>query len=121
MLSNKLKLNDDKTEFLIIGSKNNLSHLTNKNLTIGNTEIIATDSVRNLGVIFDKTLGLDQHINNVRKRGFYHVRNLSLASKFLDMEDRNKIAHAFVTSILDYSNSLLYGLPANKIKKLQLV
>ncbi len=29
--------------------------------------------------------------------------------------------HAFVTSTLDYGNSLLYGLPYTKLRKLQMV
>ncbi len=44
-------------------------------------------------------------INNISKAGYYHVRNLA----------------TFVTSTLDYGNSLLYGLPYTKLRKLQMV
>jgi len=42
-------------------------------------------------------------------------------NKFLDESQRNTLAHAFVTSILDYGNSLLYKIPNNQIQKLQLL
>ena len=48
MTFNKLKLNMEKTEFLIIGSEHN-SNLT---LNVDTTEIKPVSSVRNLGVFF---------------------------------------------------------------------
>jgi hypothetical protein len=60
-------------------------------------------------------------VNNICKSGFYHVKNLSSIRNSLDEGSANIAAHAFITSKLDYGNSLLFGLPNTQIHKLQLV
>ncbi len=39
----------------------------------------------------------------------------------MDLKTAKVVAHAFITSTLDYSNSLLYGLPKKEINQIQLV
>jgi len=41
--------------------------------------------------------------------------------KYLSFESAERFAHAFITSRLDYRNSLLYGVPEYKIRELQRV
>jgi hypothetical protein len=84
-------------------------------------EIKPVNSTCNLGVIFDKEMTFKDHVNGVCRRGFYHVRDLFSLRKSLNEDDMKTAAHAFVTSILDYGNSLLYGISDYLIHKLQLV
>ncbi len=121
MIANKLKLNDEKTEVILLGTKHRLDHLGQIEITVGDMTIHPTDKVRNLGVIFDKHLSMDDQVNSVYKQGFYHVKNLWRIRKFLNEEQTNIAAHAFVSSKLDYGNALLGGAPKYQIKKLQLV
>jgi hypothetical protein len=54
---------------------------------------------------------MDVHIGKVcskASRGFYNIKQIR---KYLAMESTKTLAHAFVTSHLDYCNSLLYGIP----------
>ena len=53
MTEKRLKLNLDKTEFIIIGTKQQLSKMKFVTIEIGSETIHARTSVRNLGVIFD--------------------------------------------------------------------
>ena len=53
MGSNRLKLNDDKTEFIIIGSRQQLSKITDIAVKIGNTTIQSVESVCDLGYFLD--------------------------------------------------------------------
>ena len=43
------------------------------------------------------------------------------SENFLDQATTERLVHAFVTSRLDCNNSLLYGLPASQLARLQLV
>jgi hypothetical protein len=56
MQSNLLKLNQDKTELIIFAPKNHLRGFENCHLSFDGTVVSDVSSVRNLGVIFDKTL-----------------------------------------------------------------
>ena len=56
MLNDKLKLEDDKTEFLIIGASQQLAKVTISSLRVGNSAITPVSSARNLGSWFDAKL-----------------------------------------------------------------
>ena len=53
MSNNKLKLNDDKTELLIVPSKNAQNKIQNTHIQIGSSTISASNNVRNLGIYLD--------------------------------------------------------------------
>ena len=90
-------------------------------ITICETNISASDKARNLGIIFDKELSMDSQINNVVRNGYLNIKNLSSIRNTLDIDTAKMAGHAYVTSTLDYENSLLYCIPQNKIKRLQIV
>ena len=121
MTDNRLQLNDNKTEFIIIGTSQQLKKVTFNSIQVGDSKIIAVDEARNLGVIFDKEMGLKTHIRHIRKKGFFHVKNISSIRRYLDKNSTKTAVHAFVTSTLDCGNALLYGLPSSQLHRLQLV
>ncbi len=121
LMSNKLKVNDDKTIFMLLGAQYWLNKLNLNNIQIGETIVEPVDHTKNLGVIFDKEMTMQAHVNYICKRGYYHVKDLFSLRKFLDENDTNTAAHAFVTSIMDYGNSLLYGISDYLIDKLQVL
>ena len=61
------------------------------------------------------------HVNSVCKSAFYHLCNISRIRKFLSSKTTEILVHAFVSSKLDYCNSLLYNVPKYVLKKLQSV
>lgn len=63
-LTNNLKLNDAKTQLIVIGLKRQLSKLPDITGRVGTAVIRTVDHVRNLGVLFDINLSLDLHIAN---------------------------------------------------------
>ena len=121
MTADKLLLNDDKTEFVVIGTKQQLAKVQLNNITIGQFEITPTSSVRNLGVWFDSTLSMNSHINKTCSLAFYYLYTIRKIRKYLSRESTEKLIHAFVSSRIDYCNSLLFGLPAYQIYKIQRV
>ena len=74
---------------------------------------------RNFGVIYDSSMSMENHIMAICKAAFYHLRNISRIRKYLSSQTAEMLVHAFVSSRLDYCNSLLYGLPKELLKKLQ--
>ena len=56
MVSDKLKLNDDKTEFIIIGKSQQLAKASINTLRVGSAAITPVSSARNLGSLFDSKL-----------------------------------------------------------------
>ena len=53
MYQDKLKINDDKTEFLIIGSRQQTLKINDYTIRVGTTDIKPVSEVRNLGSWFD--------------------------------------------------------------------
>jgi hypothetical protein len=120
MVNNKLKLNGDKSELLVITA----AHRPQPNLICLNvaTECVSsTTTARNIGVTFDDSMSLTCHVTNVCKSASYHLRGIFKIRKFLSNESTATLVHAFITSRLDFCNSLLFGLPAYLIKRLQLI
>ena len=121
MLTSRLKLNGDKTELLVIGTRKQCAKLSNLFVNIGNSTIEPNEKARNLGVVFDANLPLKSPVNSLCSSARYYLHNIRLARKYLTQEAAEKAIHAFVTSRLDCNNSLLYGLPMCELKKLQKV
>ena len=121
MIRDQLKLNDDKTEFLLIGTKQQLEKVNFSSITVGDALIEAKSEVRNLGSWFDSHLNMSIHISKLCASAFCHLYNIGRIRKFLSSDATKALVHAFVTSRVDYCNSLLYGLPAIQINKVQRV
>ena len=77
MKSSKLKLNSDKTEFIISGTKQQKHKLSNHfPVKLLENDISPSDSVRNLGVILDSNFSFHKHASNMCKSCFYHIRDI---------------------------------------------
>ena len=118
MTYNKLKLSSDKTEIIVLSSAYRPRPLIDS-LNISNSRISPSSSVRNIGCILDEKLLLDDHILSVCKSCFFHIHNIWKIRKYLSRSACETFVHAFVSSKLDFCNSLLYGLPKSSLQKLQ--
>ena len=115
----KLKLNDDKTEFMIIGSRQQLEKVSVAELCVGDISVAPGSTARNLGVLFDRNLKFDVQITKTCCAGYYYLHNLRKIRKYLTLDSTRCLVRALVMGRVDYCNSLLYGLPRNNINKLQ--
>ena len=119
MANNFLKLNADKTQFMILGGKHDLAKVSCRKVIVGNEEVLPSATVRNIGAMFDATLTMREHVNSVTKSSYFQIRNLSKIRKYLSNEAANSLTHAFITSRLDNLNSLLYNISDCQLKRLQ--
>ena len=82
-------------------------------------EVQPSSSVRDLGVIIDKNINMHAHINMVCRNASLALRRIGRIRPFLNKSTTEILIHAFVTSLLDNCNSLLFGIPDKDTSKLQ--
>ena len=85
------------------------------------TMVTPATSVRNLGVVFDNELTMVQHVNAVTSSCFYQLRQLRFVRRSLSLETAKLFVHAFISSRIDYCNSIVYGASGHVTRKLQSV
>ena len=121
MDSNGLKINESKTEFIILGSKNSLVRVDHDHvfLHVGDNVIKPASRVRNLGVIFDNNMSFIEHVSSVSKSVRYQLRNLGFIRKFLTPRACEQLLHALISSRLDFCNAILFGLTKRQLDRLQ--
>ena len=112
------KLNDDKTEFILIETRQQLAKVNLSILCGGDEHITQSSEVKNLVCWFDSQMKFNTRITKSCNAAFFHIFNIRRIRKFLS-EDTTRTVNAFVTSRLDYCNCLLYGLPAIYLNKLR--
>ena len=120
MSMNKLKLNDEKTEFLVMTSRYQQHKIHDHNIKVDTATIHASKSARNLGIIFDNNLCMDEHVKRICQTVYFHIRNVNSIRKILTTETAATIIHALITSRIDNGNSLLTGISEHLLRKLQL-
>ena len=120
MSSSKLKLNPDKTEFILFGSKKRRERLSACfPIDILGNPLHPTESVRNLGVWFDSDFSFSKHVQKVCKGWFCQLRDFRNIRQFLTQDAAVSVANAFVSSRLDYCNSLFRSLSKASLHRLQ--
>ena len=86
MMQNKLKLNDDKTEVLIINSPRQKIRINTIPVQIGDSQIVPSKTAKNLGVIFDSHFSMDKQIKSICQKSYFHLRNIGKIKKYLNKE-----------------------------------
>ena len=76
MITNKLKINDSKTEFIVFRSPQLKCDLSGVSVNVGESMITQSSKVRDLGVIFDQFLNFDDHITAICRSTHFHIRNI---------------------------------------------
>ena len=117
--SNLLKLNDSKTEFLVVGSAYAKSVPDIKSIQVGEVAVEAGESARNIGMVMDERLTMKEHIHSVCKAAYAQLRNIALIRRHITQNAAATLIQSLVISRLDNMNSLLYGLPDSELNKLQ--
>ena len=120
MKLNLLKLNDDKTELLVITSRPSTSQSLHISIKVGDQDISPSEEPpKNLGVIFDSTCSLKDHVSYVCRSINFNLYSIGKIRKYLDRPTVEKLANAIITSRLDYCNSLMFGIPKELISQLE--
>ena len=121
MDTNFLKLNSDKTEVLLFAPQRSSPDMFDISITINGVSVASSQSVRNLGVVFDRSLSMDCQVKSVVRSCFMHLRKIGRLRRCLTENALKSLVHGLITSRLDYCNAMLTGLPNNLIHSLQRV
>ena len=115
MEQNKLKLNEEETDILLIHSKFQNSPSLDE-IILGNEQLTMAGIVTNLGIIFDKEILFNDHINQLCRT---FVSGNLFIHKYLTDEATSKVVHAFVTTKLVHCSHLYFGLSKYQVNKMQ--
>ena len=122
MAANRLQLNVAKTDALLAHSGRSEHHIdTSAKLNISGVELPLSRVVKNLGVVLDENLSMEEHVNQVCTSARYHLHRLKRFRRMLDRPTLTQLVCSLVLSRLDYANSLLFGISAELLNKLQRV
>ena len=122
MESSKLKHNPDKTDFIIIGTKQQRNRVINHfPVKLLGSDTFPSDTVRHLGVVFDSDFNFRQHISQICKSCLYQIRDLRRIRRHISISTAKTISMALISSRLDYCNSLLNHIAKRDLTKFQRV
>ena len=116
-VSNMLKCNPKKTEIIHFSSRFSPTNPI-PSIKVGDCSITPSNEVKDLGVTLDHHLTLKTRINNICRSASRSIHQIGKIRNFLSRSTTERPIHAFVSSKLDYCNSIL-GLPSYELEKLQ--
>ncbi|CAL8383471.1 unnamed protein product [Arctogadus glacialis] len=113
MVNNFMKLNESKTELLVLGKSHVLKQCElNVSLQFGSTTILPTeckgDSWKSLGVKFDESLNMERQINSVKKKCSWTMMNLRTIGRYLDEDQRIFFKVCLLTHKTVHGNAPFY-------------
>jgi len=119
--SSRLRLNPAKTQFMWLGSAQQRAKVEHIEIPLLSARFHVVDTARNLGVVFDSQLSMSEQVASVCRGGYYQLRQLRPLTKCMSKDAIKTLTHAFITSRLDYCNSLYYGISDGLMNRLQSV
>ena len=105
MTQNKLQLNGEKTEAMLVGTRQKLSFISVNTLQLDDTTVPLSDPVKSLGVLLDSTLFMVNVIRQTSKSCYYQLRGVSSARKYLSTEatENGHPTHSVKPRLLQFS------------------
>jgi len=117
---NGLQLNPSKSEMIQFNATRGRDKVDDIDVVhVSGAAIQPSSTIRSLGVTFDSKLTFNQHVANVSKACYCHIRALRHVRESLPDEVAKTVACSIVCSRLDYCNSLFAGMTKSNIQKLQ--
>jgi hypothetical protein len=119
MNCNRLKMNTDKTQIIWIGTRQQLAKIDISEIQLSTALVSLSTAVTDLGVQIDSQLTMNEHVSALCRSCFFQLRQLWAVRRSLTTEAAHTLVHAFVSSRLDYCNSLLFNIGKGLLERLQ--
>jgi len=129
MSASRLRLNASKTQVLWLGSRYNIDRLTVQEVPVLSSTVgVVANMVDRTTVVgsprdllIDHRVSMADHVASVCRSAYYHLRHIRPMLQSLSLDAAKTLIQAFISSCLDYSNSVLYGVTYNLLQRLQSV
>ena len=109
-----MDVNETKTELMIMGTKQMLRSITSVNVRFNQSSISSSSHVRNLGVIFDRSLDFQPHIDQLVPKCTGMLLALNHVKHVIPISTLRRLIAALVFPVLRYCMSV-YGI-CNKVQ-----
>jgi len=118
LLHNSLCLNSTKSDAIVFRpSRQQDTHTNVDTISVSGSVITPSSTLKSLGVVLDRSLSFDQHVADVCKNCYFHIRALRQVRASLP----EAVVCSIIQSRLDYCNALFTGMSGSNFKKLQRV
>ena len=112
-------MNPDKTQLIWIGTRQQLAKIDISSLTLLSAAVPLSSTVTDLGVRIDSQLTMSDHVAALRRSCFFQLRQLRAIRSSITVNAAKALVHAFVSSRIDYCNSLFWGIGKGLVARLQ--
>ncbi len=119
MCQNRLKLNPDKTDFILFGSRPQLRKCISQNITISGATIKRSPVVKHLGVLLDETLSMKDQVTKMSRNAMINLLRIKAIRPYLTEYATQLLVQGLVISHLDYCNIALIGIPEKDLQRIQ--
>jgi hypothetical protein len=116
---NFLKINPEKTEILLLYPQSLASQVIIKGTFIEGKCIRFSNEVKNVGVVLDKNLTFEKHVNKIVSHGLKLLKDIGRVRSVLTTKHTEMLVHAVTSTRLDYCNCLFFNMKKDNIFKLQ--
>lgn len=116
---NKLKLNIEKTKYMIISQKGN--KCMNTVVKIGIQTIDKVELIKYLGVIIDSGVSMENQIDNVIKKVASKINFLNRIKKKLTFETKKTIYNSIILPHFDFCSTLYINCKKEQVNAMQVL
>ena len=94
MTTNKLKMNGDKSEFMIPGTQHKLKSINVNSISVGDEQCDISKHVKNLGISLDSNMSMDKAVSHVISVCYLELRKIAYLRPLLSEENTKNLGHS---------------------------
>ena len=118
---NRLKLNNEKTEFIVFASEWQRKKVTSMEIGIDGIKVGVAGEIKHVEMWLNHPLTMRKQVVTVCSKVARNISLIRKNRKYLSIESCQKQASGLVMGLLDYGNALYYGLPNKEVTKFQIL
>ena len=103
-LENKMKLNENKTEFMLVQPQSKENRFSKIHITIKSRLIKHSETLKILGITINSKMKWDTHINDVIRGCKYQLRAFRRCMRYLNIDERKMLYNSCIASRLAYGD-----------------